>query len=76
MGALVVAVRHAMIQFFVAFNKPALEKYKNAEVHHNTPPFVKLEQTFIRILCAKFDVLLRKRLSKLAHEVWLSIPPF
>jgi hypothetical protein len=42
-GALVFAIRHAMIVvLFFAVNKPALKEYQYAEVHHNTPPFIKI----------------------------------
>jgi hypothetical protein len=51
-GALVAVVRHAMtVQFFVAGYQPALKKLENAEVHHNTPPFVKNAKQVTHFAC-------------------------
>jgi hypothetical protein len=42
-GALVPSIRHAMIVvLFFAVDKPTLKEYQYAEVHHNTPPFIKI----------------------------------
>lgn len=59
MGALVLAVRHAMIVvFFFVVNKPALKKNQYAKVHHNTPPFIKIERLLSSNKCAMFVKML------------------
>jgi len=47
-GALVSSIRHAMIVVFLhTVDKPALKEYEYAEVHHNTPPFIRIRTTNI-----------------------------
>jgi hypothetical protein len=44
-----------IVVFFRVVDKPALKEYQYAEVHHNTPPFVKIEQTRLCIKRAMFE---------------------